>query len=145
MPRQDELHTVPISGTVYHRIRDTWSADCPRGWAALDASPTRKVGYGFQVKATIRRDDLVDLWFYLESIAEVLEGMSAEERGADGTREAKACRKAMAAIADAIGDPLTSHGFVPEQGRYSGDHPCTYCRAPRSARIHQPDTGGSNA
>jgi len=73
-----------LSGTAYHATADGgWRDDNPRGWARVQAAPTRKVGKGFQVLVEMERDDALDLADYLESVAEVWACMTAEERGDD--------------------------------------------------------------
>ena len=73
-----------LSGYVYSQVEDGgWPQDNPRGWAALEASPSRRVGKGFQCQVTMLRDDAWDLAYYIESVADVWACMTTEERGND--------------------------------------------------------------
>ena len=99
-----ELKTFTISGTAWRRIVDGgWQMDCPEGYEAFKAGVSRKAGKGFRVTMTMEELHAVDLAAYLESVAEVLEGMSPDERGSDGAGTARACRRAMDTIVETFG------------------------------------------
>lgn len=88
--------TFPLSGVAHREVCDgNWRNDNPRGFARIEAAPMRRVGKGYQLIVNMDEHDAADLADYLESVADVWECMTTEERGGSDPR---AIRVAVATI-----------------------------------------------
>lgn len=110
-PRAHVCPMVPIrlSGAAWHVVRDGhWQRDCPRGWAAIEAGESVKVGKGRQIKTWMSAGHAIDLAQYLEGVAAVNSEMTAGS--SVGTTAAKAAERIRAALDDrsAWRDPESS-------------------------------------
>lgn len=92
---------VALPGRAWNAaLESAWPDENPRGGAALRAGTPRKVGAGGrQWFVRIDEGDARDLAFHLESIADVWECMTREERGSDDPRT---IRRAVARIHAAL-------------------------------------------
>lgn len=81
------MKTVVLSGRAYAAATQAgWPQDNPRGFTALCGGEWRRIGKGRQWRGEMRSDDATDLGWYLLSVAEVWECMTADERGSDDPR-----------------------------------------------------------
>jgi hypothetical protein len=94
-----------LTGSAYRVIADgNWPNDHPRGWAAITASPRRRVGKGRQLLVTMPRDAALDLLAWLASFVELRVDMTPEERGDSDHRHARKAMSAIEGSVAAIGD-----------------------------------------
>jgi len=82
IPLPTDKITFRLAGAVVNELHGgAWPDENPTGWRCILKAPTQRIGRGITYTVTMQRRDAIDLRFQIQSIIDVLECMTTEERG----------------------------------------------------------------
>lgn len=77
------LVTFTVAGSVINELSGTnYPNEQPFGWRRIQTAPVNRRGRGVQYRITMSAQQAMHMAWHLESCIDVLETMTAEERGA---------------------------------------------------------------
>lgn len=82
IPKPTDRITFTLPGAVVNELHGgAWPDENPTGWKCIANAPTQRQGRGITFQVTMQRRDAIDLRFQIQSVIDVLECMTASERG----------------------------------------------------------------
>lgn len=101
---QQEMVRFSMPGRVYGELRlaSNWPNDCPKGWAAIQASPVRKAGRGTSRAVEMDREDALDLGWYLAGYAQAAASAASDDGGERGGWQMRMVRRIEAATGETV-------------------------------------------